>query len=240
MRNLDRDKLGVIIVSSREDGTYWVIDGQHRVAALKALGDTDPVTCVVYDGLTTDREAKMFTAQGDSRRIHPIDLFYAKVAAGDPESVQINQIIGDSGFNFNYYRKKADTIQAPTTIIEITRRGGYDHLTDVLSIIGDVWFNQDTAVPAFMLGGVSAFTMHYGVNGYHRDHLIDTLRATSVEDLSALSMEFGEGVHIRKPLAYGRAMAELYNQTLTDGVAPLPAWGRKPRPVAEDHKGNGN
>src|SRR5215471_18814394 len=50
---LDLDKLGYPVMNLR-DGIYWVLDGQHRVYALRENGfdDKDTLDCEVYEGLT--------------------------------------------------------------------------------------------------------------------------------------------------------------------------------------------
>lgn len=40
VKNFDPAKLGVLVVSRRGDGTYAVLDGQHRLAALRRLAMT--------------------------------------------------------------------------------------------------------------------------------------------------------------------------------------------------------
>src|SRR5437764_10583991 len=56
--NFDPDAFGRLIVNFR-DGHWWVIDGQHRLAAVKILGWTDiKVECECYEGLTEKEEAE--------------------------------------------------------------------------------------------------------------------------------------------------------------------------------------
>ncbi|MDY5220460.1 MAG: DUF6551 family protein, partial [Eubacteriales bacterium] len=40
VKHFDPAKLGVLVVSHRKDGTYAVLDGQHRLTALRKLGYT--------------------------------------------------------------------------------------------------------------------------------------------------------------------------------------------------------
>jgi hypothetical protein len=51
-------------VSQRKDGSYYVFDGQHTVAAHKAHeGESAPLLCKVYRGLTWEEEKDLFLAQ---------------------------------------------------------------------------------------------------------------------------------------------------------------------------------
>jgi len=56
----DVEQLGTPVVSHR-DGYFYVIDGQHRIEALKALGyGGRQVQCWTYQNLTEADEAAMF------------------------------------------------------------------------------------------------------------------------------------------------------------------------------------
>ena len=62
VKNFDPAKLGVLVVSHRADGTYAVLDGQHRLAALRRLG-YDAANCIVLEGMTIRQEADYFRRQ---------------------------------------------------------------------------------------------------------------------------------------------------------------------------------
>src|SRR5215470_2943638 len=54
----DSDALGIIFVSKRAEGDYLVVDGQHRILALKEMGWGDQrVQCKVYPNLSLAQEA---------------------------------------------------------------------------------------------------------------------------------------------------------------------------------------
>ena len=51
--------MGPILVSEREDGSLWIFDGQHRVEALKILGEL-VWEVTIYSGMTLKDEATAF------------------------------------------------------------------------------------------------------------------------------------------------------------------------------------
>lgn len=55
----DPSGVGTITVSRRHDGSLWVIDGMHRVAAARLLGETH-LPAKLFVGLTLEGEALMF------------------------------------------------------------------------------------------------------------------------------------------------------------------------------------
>jgi len=57
----DSSLLGVIEVSRRDDDTYAVIDGQHRLEAARiARGRESSIACNIHTGLTVEEEAQLF------------------------------------------------------------------------------------------------------------------------------------------------------------------------------------
>lgn len=88
-----------LVVSKRDDGSLWVIDGQHRLAAAKLRGDISFLPCCVgvYGGVAD--EAAMFVAMNRQRRaMNRLDDFHAAIASGDSEAEQIAKLITDAGF----------------------------------------------------------------------------------------------------------------------------------------------
>ena len=86
MKNFDPAKLGVLVVSHRADGTYAVLDGQHRLAALRRLG-YDAANCIVLEGMTIRQEADYFRRQNENKQSLRInDTFNASLWAEDAES----------------------------------------------------------------------------------------------------------------------------------------------------------
>lgn len=87
-----------LVVSRRDDG-FYVIDGQHRLAAAQLRGDIPFLPCCVSNYATIADEAKMFVAMNRTRRpISRLDDFHAAAASGDEEALQIHALIIDAGF----------------------------------------------------------------------------------------------------------------------------------------------
>src|SRR5256885_16921269 len=99
VKAFDPDLLGVPDVSQRDDGTYIVLDGQHRREILMQIGWGDKkVQCRVYHGLTIDQEARIFLGRNDSRKPSPVARFLAAGQAYKPEAVAINAIVEHIGW----------------------------------------------------------------------------------------------------------------------------------------------
>ena len=80
---------------SYRDGKYYIIDGQHRLAAFKLWCtenmQSPMIECEVLDGLTAAQEATLFAAQNNYRvSISPKDEYKAALAAGDEHNCYVN------------------------------------------------------------------------------------------------------------------------------------------------------
>ncbi|QUT04822.1 hypothetical protein KFK14_17550 [Sphingobium phenoxybenzoativorans] len=88
-----------LVVSKRDDGSLWVIDGQHRHAAAMLRGDISYLPCCVGVYGSVADEAAMFVAMNRARRaINRLDDFHAAQAGGDAEALQIAELIEAAGF----------------------------------------------------------------------------------------------------------------------------------------------
>lgn len=73
--NWESDQCDPIVVNYRNDGYYYVIDGQHRVKAAQTLGITQ-IVCDVFVGLTLEEEAGKFVGQyNGTAKLNPIDSY---------------------------------------------------------------------------------------------------------------------------------------------------------------------
>jgi Family of unknown function (DUF6551) len=96
--NFDLDQLGYPVVNRRADGSLYVIDGQHRIEALRQLGLGDQlIECVTFTGLTEEEEAKRFLRRNDVLPVGAFPKFMIGVTAGEPEPVQIKYIVERAG-----------------------------------------------------------------------------------------------------------------------------------------------
>lgn len=96
----DFDQFGMPVLSER-DGEFYIIDGQHRIEALKRWLVTDwessTIPCYVYEGLTEAEEAEKFLSMNDALPVNAYDKFRVSVSAGRPDEVHIHNIVLGAG-----------------------------------------------------------------------------------------------------------------------------------------------
>lgn len=89
--NYNRAALHALVVSERPDGSYVIIDGQHRwTIALELEGDSFEMRCEVHSGLSLQDEAKLFIDLNNQESASPLDLHKARVTQGEPVAVALD------------------------------------------------------------------------------------------------------------------------------------------------------
>jgi len=84
---------GVLSATDNGDGTYCLIDGQHRAEAARQHPNVHSVPVMVIDEMTLSEQAKAFVTMNKNRvRLSALQIHKAAVLAGDRDAVTINEI----------------------------------------------------------------------------------------------------------------------------------------------------
>jgi hypothetical protein len=98
-REYDPALVGTLIVSERDDGRFAVIDGQTRMEGM-GRNEEDVAPCLVYENLTREQEARLFSDLQTKRRGMATYLrFRAALVAKQPEALAIAAIANEEGFD---------------------------------------------------------------------------------------------------------------------------------------------
>lgn len=218
--DFDLEEMGNPTVNHRDDW-FNIIDGQHRIAALKQwIGDTwrhQQVECWTYENLTDEQEAEKFLRLQNRLRVLAFDEFRVAVNAGRPDESDIERIVRDLGLTIS---RTKNGIAATGTLKKVYGRGGPEVLARTLRIIRDAY--GDTGFEAGVLDGIGLFCQRY--NG-------DVQEDRVVERLSAANGGMGglitRGNLLRKTTGNSRAqcvaaaVVEIVNR---GGGKKLPSW----------------
>lgn len=95
--NFDLEQIGTPTVNERDDW-FWIIDGQHRIEALKAIDFGEySVQCWTYVGLTEEQEAERFLKLNDTLTVDGFSKFKVAVNAGRDDECEINRVVLANG-----------------------------------------------------------------------------------------------------------------------------------------------
>ena len=160
-RELNVDRIGVLTASRRADGTTVVIDGQHRLTALKMAGMDDHMVDVrlVHD-LSLAEEAGIFRTSNTSRPPTKIDMFRMAVVEGDHAATEIQKILHKHGWSVVASRSDG-SFSAISAIQRIFKADSVAAYETIAALTG-AWGNQNTAVNGHIVSGVGNIYIRHG------------------------------------------------------------------------------
>lgn len=217
----DPEQIGTPTVNLR-DGHFYVIDGQHRIEALKQMGWGDQqIQCWVYEGLSEEDEADRFLKLSDTLPIDAFSKFRIAVKAGREVECDIDRIVRANGLKVS--RDKLDgSTQAVGTLRRIYSRSGASVLARTLRIARDSYGTP--GLSAASLDGLGLLCQRY--NGELDDaHAI--ARLSSV--MGGVNGLLGQAERLRHSTGNDRAQCvaaaavEIINRG-KGGGKKLPSW----------------
>jgi hypothetical protein len=202
---LNPDALGTITVSHRSNGTYHIIDGQHRVGAVRlALGDDEKVTCRVFAGLSLEEEAGMFRLLNNTAKPQALDIFRVRVIEGEATAVGIAQMLERQGWQVSVAGRDGNF--AAVTAIERIYRSEPDAAERAVSTATRAWGHANAAGDGRIVEAIGSVYLRYGA-------AVDP--ADMVERLARFPG--GPGGLLGK----GRGLKEMIGGTITSAIAEV-------------------
>jgi hypothetical protein len=214
----DLDGVGVITVNERADGAKSVVDGQHRVVALKNLDAGDwKVKCDVYHGGDVAFERRLWRRLNKSVMSTPWEDFRSGLAYGDPECVEIAAIVGRYGFEVSDQTGDG-RCAAVATLRRVYAAGVLD---DTFGILTASWGTTGEAANSKLVDGIAILcAAHNGA--IDRAALTTKLGKTTPAKVIADGRLFKEFNGGSVPRAIARRVQDLYNRgRRTSQLPPL-------------------
>lgn len=154
----DLEQLGTPTVNERDDH-YYVIDGQHRVEALRGMGWGDQqIQCWTYVGLTEEEEAKTFLKLNDTLPVGAFAKFKVGVQAGRPIECDIDRIVREQGLRVSA-DKGNGAIYAVGALRRVYNQAGPDQLARALRIVRDAY--GDAGLGSSVISGIGLLCGRY-------------------------------------------------------------------------------
>ena len=206
------DRVNTLLVSSR-DGKYYVIDGQHRMLAIKRLfkNDSYPISCKILYGLTREGEAWLFAHQDDNVRIVPAAYkMRARALAGDKDVDNFLAVTREHGFVIEPGKRVnktcgIDAVQKAYHCYEALGDKAYGRMLDLLK---GAWHGERWSLSQNMLGGLSLFLRTYG-DSVNDQRFIEKL---SIIGEKQFIKQRGEFIDDSVPVAFASTFVRFYNK----------------------------
>lgn len=156
--NFDLEQLGTPTVNER-DGWFFILDGQHRIEALKAIGYGDQqVQCWTYTGLTDQQMADRFDRLNDVLAVHGFEKFRIRVNAGRDVESDIDRIVRSLGLVISK-DKVPGAISATGTCVRVYTRSDPKTFSRALRLARDAY--GDSGLEAAVIDGLGLLCQRY-------------------------------------------------------------------------------
>ena len=162
--NYQADCFGTLTVGLREDGTYWVVDGQTRLEAARKLGLRN-VPCMVFESEGQSHEAQLFRLVNNQRHMSLAAKVKAQLIEGDPDTHAVSEIVAGRGFELCFDKSGGwPRIRTFKPLFDLYEAGLLERALDVVRLTwsygdGD---GDDQALQLPVLGGLRLFMKRYG------------------------------------------------------------------------------
>lgn len=224
--NFDANLLQALVVSERADGTYWVLDGFHRLEVMRLKG-FENAQCQVLRTLTYEDEARVFHDLNKKRKaMNAWFAFRALVESKDREATAIVRTVEAAGFRIGQ-TDSPRSIKAIATLQRIYKLGGADLLGATLTFLSDTWAGEKDATGNVPLHGAAMFLKQYqGHAAFDYDSLVHALSkvppATLIREVAAMDVNGGLVGSNGGAIRYCLVMRRHYNKGRRTRKLPLP------------------
>ena len=150
--DFELEEMGVPTVNHR-DGFYFIIDGQHRVEALRRLGfGEDAIQCWAYSNMSEQEEAERFLTLNNNLIVDSFTKFKVSVNAGRQDESAVNKVLLSLGLTATT-QATPGAVRAVGTLMRVYRRSGAETLESALRIVRDAY--GDPGFLAEVIDGVA-------------------------------------------------------------------------------------
>ena len=208
VENFDPIALGLIHVSLRDDGTYWVFNGQHRIEALKIRGE-NYVDCLVFTGLTFEQEASGFVGHHNVSKPTKIEEHNGRLLSGDFVAKDIEMVANELNLRIVAGGMK-NTVQSITTLYQIYNENGRKILSDVLRVVRDGFEDVERPYKVHVLKAIRDMLVEYGSH-LDKKWLIKKLNQEKFNELNKKADAFIEVYNFNKVEGMKMAITQCYN-----------------------------
>lgn len=143
--NWDWGLCNVLLVADREGEGLFVVDGQHRLEAARLRGDVPHLPCVTFRPADLKAEADLFVKLNTVRKTaSPVDRFFARCLAEDPEALEIQRIVQQAGLKVgkSEFALKPKEVACISVLTRLLRQYGFKILAAALFNLAETYRDE--------------------------------------------------------------------------------------------------
>lgn len=224
--DLDLDKLGLPVINHR-DGNFWILDGQHRVYALKQNGfESDSLQCEVYENLTDAEMAAIFLGRDARRAINPLAKFHVACTAELPREMAIRRAVETQGLKVSRHEDEG-CVGCVGALGKVYDRSGEVVLGQTLRTIKNAYGNDSGAFQQSVVVGIGLVFNRY--NGKTNERNLAEALSTDTHGVRGL-LRRAEAQRERtgndKAQCVAASVVDIYNKRANKSHK-LPSWWKQ-------------
>ena len=217
------EKLGTPILN-HVGGWFWIVDGQHRIEALKQwLGDSkgQRVECMVYADLSEQEEADLFLGLNAVKAVRSFDKFTIALTAEREEETNIEAIVRLKHLKISEQKDTEGAISCVATLARVYRRCGADGLAQTLEIANEAF--GDTGLEADIIDGLGLLSTRYNgqLDPKKAIRALGSVRG-GVNTLRTRATRLRQQTGVQRAQCVAAAAVEIYNRG--KGGRKLASW----------------
>ena len=213
IREWDDRLLDPLVVSFR-DGKFNVVDGQHRVAAMRKMngGKEVMVPCIIYSGLTYEQEADLcYKLDKAKKRLTLAQATNALAESGTDADIRtVKSLIEANGFVWALDRRTraANEIGSIRALMKSWRALGNEEFSRMLVLLRCTWGGHPYSLTSFVFSGMTTFLKTYSAEMDDRIFIRQLSKVEPDEIVRRGKLDFSTN---NNGLRYARVILEKYN-----------------------------
>lgn len=217
-KNFDDDKANMLVLSERENGTMWVIDGNHTIQAARIVhGEHALLPARIFKGLSLEDEADMFYSLNSNKKALSYgDKLKGLYAAGDTDAIEYVKTLNDSGIRWTF-NNQGDAFHAHQIGFRWFQRVGRHNTLRAFVVMQNA--NDVAQYNGKFFAGIAYLLDQCEIDDLR---LAKCILSTRKEDIERVASVYKEGSPIANgnaytgiARAYALAFASFYNKKLT-------------------------
>jgi hypothetical protein len=223
-RDFDIVKAGPILLSAREDGSLWCVDGQHRMMGALQAGETEIFAHVVH-GLTQAQEADLRLARNDRKGDSVQEKFRTRLVMGEEKVHRMVELVEQQHTMINVenpnIRHGVNAITTLEMLYDIDGTGVW--MTRVIHTLREAYAVDDgdtldpSTLSANMLKAVAWFLgQHVDPGELRYSDFVNRLASVDVDDIRRKAVSHKAANGGATWLNYYRAIVEIWNFKRSD------------------------
>lgn len=227
LSEFDLDAIGIPVLSERR-GVFYVLDGQHRIEALKRFLEKDwedsRILCNVFRGLTEVQEAQKFDELNNNKTVNSFCRFRIRVAGEREVETAVQRVV--ESCNLRVSRDDIPgSIQAVSTLCRVYKRSDAEILGKSLRIISTGFGDAGFTAPIIDATGLFVQRYNGAVNERVAANALQEVRG-GVSGVMNQATALHERVGGTKSHAIAATIVDIVNRGLPRNKK-LPSWWKE-------------